>query len=124
MAEIRQLEYAVVRPYSSRAAKERVSLADAPSKTWWGAFDGDTLLGFAFLSLKDGKARIGGVYFLPAHRGKGAGKQLMLDLIERAQRANVSCIEYVALSADWWIRNGFKVIRPTRNGVTWLSKPV
>jgi ribosomal protein S18 acetylase RimI-like enzyme len=65
---------------------------DAPASTLnVGAFENGTLIGTATFMREPGqkehhKGRIYAVYVSPKHRGKGVGRALLADLLERAKR--------------------------------------
>ena len=66
-----------------------------------GAFDGETLIGVATFMRETGlkerhKGRIYGVYVSAAHRGLGAGRALLAELLERAKRD--ATLEQILLS--------------------------
>jgi ribosomal protein S18 acetylase RimI-like enzyme len=66
-----------------------------------GAFDGPRLIGSAALAMNGRnkhrhKARVWGVYVSPAYRACGIGKQLLVDLLQRARA--IAGLELVTLT--------------------------
>lgn len=105
---------AQVKPYRSAAAKERVSLADGPQKDWWGVFVNDHMVSFGFIWIKNGIARIGGLYTLPEFRNRGAGQELAEFLMNRAREECCSGIDLFSVNPPFWERYGF--VRQGKNG--------
>jgi putative acetyltransferase len=62
-----------------------------PEMTFWTAWDGDTLLGFAALkTLEPGHAEVKSMRAAPAARGTGVGRALLLHIIAEARARGLS----------------------------------
>jgi len=116
--------YDVVKSFVSRAAKDRVSLKDTPSTTWYRLDSiGGELLGVAgLLRLTGGGARIKGVWIKPDARGKACGTFLTLKLIDAAKMANMPHIEAYAYNEAFYVKHGFRRVGGRPNGAGRMVK--
>lgn len=60
------------------------------------ALDGDTVVGTGRLAVIHGVARIGRMAILPAFRGRGVGRQLLMALLDQAQAQGWSEVHLAA----------------------------
>lgn len=118
---IAEISYNTVKPLSSKASKDKVCLKDTPQTQWFGAYIENELCGVAGAAVKDGNGRIRGVYVLPQHRGKGLGSTMMQALMAYFDNKSVCYVEQLASQPDWWLKQGWKLKAPHKNGA-WIYK--
>jgi GNAT superfamily N-acetyltransferase len=73
-----------------------------------GVYHGDVQVGFA-RAVSDGVAvaYLADVYVLPEHRGRGLGKELVREIVERGQYANVRWLLHTRDAHDLYSQIGF-----------------
>jgi ribosomal protein S18 acetylase RimI-like enzyme len=84
MAKLRQVDFAAVAPFKSAAARDRVSVSPTRDTFWFLYEDGPQIIGICALMRTTLGGRIKGVWVDPAHRGRGHGRQMTVDLIALA----------------------------------------
>jgi predicted GNAT family acetyltransferase len=112
-----------VRPWQGKASNERVALADAPGKEWFGYHDTDgCVTAVAFYSKKGSKVRIGGIFTHPSERGQGHGGALTEWLIARAVDNMATLIDCYSVNPPYWVGLGFTEYGQNAHGVIRLVK--
>lgn len=111
MIKVDFVKFADIKKFASKAAKEGVSLKDTPSTLWFGAWEGDQIVGFAGLLIKIPKARMKSVWIIPEHRGKGYGHLLTQHRLDACKKnKNIRKIEAYSLHPQYFQNTlGWKV---------------
>lgn len=119
MIGTRAIPYEVVAAWRSQAARDHVALGPTSNTIWYGAFDGEQLVGVAGL-IRIGRAlRIKGVYVPAAMRGKGIGTILTEHLIELCRD---QFLEVLAYNPAFYQERGFRLVSAPREGVSRLVR--
>lgn len=120
--DVRQVEFAAVKPYAARAAREHVSISDTRGTRWYEVKKGDKTAAIAGLLKTSHGYRVKGVYVLPEERGTGIGTKLTEYLI--AQCANeFAMVEVFAYNPAFYEARGFTRYGQLPNGAIKLRKP-
>lgn len=119
--EIRQVDFATVRPFASRAAREHVSISDTRMTRWYVVKKGDEVVGVAGLLRVSAGYRIKGVYVIPNERGSGIGTALTEHLIEQCAN-DFAMVEVFAYNPGYYEARGFKRYGQLPNGAVKLRK--
>lgn len=126
--DLMQVQYAVVKPFQSQAAKDRVSITETRSSPcrWYCVFGMDGVAGICGMArmLGSSRLRIRGVWVRREYRGKGIGSFMVKTLIRLAQdEPGISSIEACAINPKFYAGLKFKQVSPAGlNGVTFMRR--
>ncbi|HEY0483862.1 MAG TPA: GNAT family N-acetyltransferase [Kofleriaceae bacterium] len=77
--------------------------------------EGGELVGFSYLGRREHRGWIGGVGVAPAHRGRGAGREIFAEQIAVVQRLRLAQVQLEVLRQNWaqkvYARAGFRTTR-------------
>ena len=106
---IKVIDFKEIKPFKSIAAKERVTLENPPEAVWFGAYEGEELVGFNCSVIKNGTARYKSDYVLKAYRGKGIYNDLFaFRLAHSANRGVLKATAFCTpMSIGTFMRYGF-----------------
>lgn len=117
--KVKEINYAEVKQYANRAAKDRVSISNTNNTKWYAIIgDDEDIVGVAGLMLlSSAAARIKGVWVCPLDRGHGYGTALTLLLIKEAQKLKMKRLEALAYNPSFYVDHGwYKTGNPRPNG--------
>ncbi len=80
------------------------------------ALDGEHIVGFGFLGVRDRRGWVGGVGVIPSHRGRGIARQVMADLLDNARGLGLETVQLEVIEDNIAARTlyesiGFRVQR-------------
>lgn len=122
---IHQVDYALILPLLSRAAKDRVNLKNSQNTVWfaWLGQEREVFGCAGLMFLPKGSARIKGFWVVEGKRGTGMGSALYQALIQHAVEKNCPAVEVLAYNPKFYESHGFKRLGLTRgNGAVRLIK--
>lgn len=123
MIAIKQIDFQLVKPLSSKAIKDKVCLKNTNTTIWFGAYNEINLCGVAGSILKGSKGRIRGVFVLPEYRKLGIGSMLMQYIVDYFKNNNACYIDQLASNPNWWVQKNWKVKSTVKNGA-WVYKNI
>lgn len=111
-------------PYTSKAAKDRVSLKDSRNTVWFATFDlNGNLSACGGVYVMGHKARFKAIWTSPAFRSLGLGSALTDAMFRWAQdQINITLYEVYAYDAEFWQKRGFRLTGANSNGSKILHK--
>ena len=121
--QIKIIDFQDVKPFKSMVAKERVTLENPPEAVWFGAYDGDELIGFNCSVIRNKTARYKSDYVLKAHRGKGVYNNLFEFRLAHSQNRGVrkATAFCTPMSVGTFMRYGF-VPRNKKGDIVFVVK--
>lgn len=119
--DVRQVEFAEVQPFASRAAREHVSISDTRGTRWFVVKKGDETVAVAGLLKAGAGYRIKGVYVTPGERGTGVGTALTEYLIAQCDN-DFAMVEVFAYNPTFYEARGFRRYGKLPNGAIKLRK--
>ena len=113
---ILEVPFEKIIPFTSAAAREKVSLKPTAGRTIWYETAGHESFG-GLLNFAAGAWRIRGVFTQPEFRGLGYGTKLTEGLIETAKTTlEARTIEVIAMNPKFYEDRGFTRITEIRHG--------
>lgn len=123
--KLQPVDYEMVAPWRSAAAREHVAVAESPGTQWFVWLrPNNEIVGFCGLLRTRTGGRIKGVYVLPGCRGNGHGRAMTEALIWEATDGQLmQRLEALALNPAFYESMGWKRVgAPRPNGAVMVAK--
>lgn len=123
MSEIKQITYEeAMKRFRHLYRMEKLPHEPVANAEWYASEF--TCGALVWIDKNKTKARIKGTVTTPEYRGHGYGEALVLHRIAIAEATGAKVIEVYARHPNWYLKNGFEVVRDTGWGVIVLRKKV
>lgn len=116
-----EVDFLQVKPFASRAAKERVAIKPTGNTIWFHIKVDDVVVGCCGLYVGK-KCRIKGDYMMMQHRGKGYGEFITQCRLLLAEQLEYEEVEVLTLHPKYYEKKGFTIVKERNKGVWYAFK--